>query len=155
MIDLSYLNIYNKSNLNEKEQMKMMEVYDFHRKMYDARWNGEKDLYVTFRQLEDEFLSVASKANLSYEKINEMLEQLYIPPYQYNRLPEHLKHAQATKSEMDRKVGRPSLGLTKKVSVTLPHDIWQKIEKEIEKDELQSMSAYFRKFVLDYFKDLR
>lgn len=128
---------------------KMLEVLDFHRKMYDARWNGERDLYTNFRQLEDEFVAIANREGISYEKMNEMLEQLYIPPYKHDLLPEHLKHSNSAKRES---AGRPSLGVTKKVSITLPSDIWDKIEKEIKDQDLKSMSAYFRRMTLDSFK---
>lgn len=128
----------------------MLELLDFHRKMYDARWNSEKDLDVSMRQLEDEFVALASKAKLDLEKMNEMLEQLYIPPYKYDLLPEHLKHSNSAKKE---KAGRPSLGVTKKVSITLPQDIWDKIEKDIQVEDLKSMSAFFRKVSLDRYKE--
>ncbi len=42
--------------------------------------------------------------------------------------------------------GRPSLGTTKKVSVTLPDDIWEKIEGEGNK------SAFFRDLALKEFE---
>ena len=127
----------------------MLEVLDFHKKMYDARWNGEMDSYVSMKQLEDEFVALVLKNDLGYEKLNEMLEQLYIPPYKHDLLPEHLKHSNSAKKES---AGRPSLGVTKKVSITLPSDIWEKVEKEISEQDLKSMSAYFRKFALDHFK---
>lgn len=129
----------------------MLEVLDFHKKMYDARWNGEKDLYVSMKQLEDDFIALTSREGLDLEKVNEMLEQLYIPPYKYDLLPEHLKHSNSAKKE---KSGRPSLGVTKKVSITLPSDIWEMIEKEInERGKVNSMSAFFREIALDRYKD--
>lgn len=127
----------------------MIEVLDFHKKMYDARWNGEMNSNVSMKQLEDEFVAVVLKNDLGYGKLNELLEQLYIPPYKYDLLPEHLKHSNSAKKEP---AGRPSLGVTKKVSITLPSDIWEKIEKEISDQDLKSMSAYFRKVALDHFK---
>lgn len=42
--------------------------------------------------------------------------------------------------------GRPSLGVTKKLSITLPADSWNEIEKE--KGDL-AMSAFFRKLILN------
>lgn len=128
----------------------MLKVLDFHKKMYDARWNGEQDMYISMEQLEDEFVTLAEKERLDLERINIMLEQLYIPPYKYDMLPEHLKHSNSAKREV---MGRPSLGVTKKISVTLPDDIWEKISKEISEGDLKSMSAYFRKMTLDYFKE--
>lgn len=40
------------------------------------------------------------------------------------------------------------MGVTKKVSITLPDDIWGKI-----KSDLKSMSAYFRELALAHFKE--
>lgn len=40
--------------------------------------------------------------------------------------------------------GRPSLGITKKVSVTLPEDDWTKISELIENKHVGSFSEYFR-----------
>ena len=128
----------------------MLEVLDFHKKMYDARWNGEKDLYVSMKQLEDDFMALADREGVDLEKVNEMLEQLYIPPYKYDLLPEHLRHSNSAKTES---AGRPSLGMTKKVSITLPNDIWDKIGKEISDRDLKSMSAFFREIALDRYKD--
>jgi hypothetical protein len=42
--------------------------------------------------------------------------------------------------------GRPSLGITKKVSVTLPEEVWNEIE--CEKGDL-TMSAFLRDLVLN------
>lgn len=128
----------------------MLEVLDFHKKMYDARWNGELEPYLNMRDLEDDFIVLANKEGLDMEKVNEMLEQLYIPPYKYNLLPEHLKHSNSAKKES---AGRPSLGATKKVSITLPNDIWEKISKEISERDLKSMSAFFREIALDRYKE--
>ncbi|RIW27288.1 CopG family transcriptional regulator [Bacillus salacetis] len=41
--------------------------------------------------------------------------------------------------------GRPSLGTTRKVSITLPDEVWEEIEKE--KGD-QTMSAYLRSVIL-------
>lgn len=129
----------------------MLEVLDFHKKMYDARWNGELGPYETMKQMEDRLVALALKHDVGYEKLNEMFGQLYIPPYKYDSLPEHLKHSASAKREV---MGRPSLGTTKKVSITLPDDIWEAINKEIgERDDLKSMSAFFREMILDRYKD--
>ncbi|TQD31984.1 hypothetical protein FKW81_17830, partial [Rhodobacter capsulatus] len=64
-----------------------------------------------------------------------------MPPYRYDTLPDHLKHSNSAKKE---NVGRPSIGVTKKVSITLPEDIWSKIKSDIKDKDLKSMSAYFR-----------
>lgn len=129
----------------------MLEVLDFHKKMYDARWNGELALYETMKQMEDEFVALALKNDVGYEKLNELLEQLYIPPYKHESLPEHLKHSTSAKREV---MGRPSLGTTKKVSITLPDDIWNVINMEIEeREDLKSMSAFLREMILNRYKD--
>lgn len=129
----------------------VLEVLDFHRKLYDARWNGEKSEFslLSMQQLEDELLKLMLENGLDFEEFKEMLNQLYIPPYKYDLLPEHLKHSNSAKKE---KLGRPSLGVTKKISLTLPKDIWDKIEIEKTEMDLKSTSAYFRKFILDHFK---
>jgi hypothetical protein len=43
-------------------------------------------------------------------------------------------------------VGRPSMGTTKKVSITLPDKTWEKID-----EEEKTRSAFFRKSTEDYF----
>jgi hypothetical protein len=48
--------------------------------------------------------------------------------------------------EYECKVGRPSMGVTKKVSVTLPEEVWEFIE------EFESKSSYFRYIASDDFK---
>lgn len=128
----------------------MLEILDFHKKLYDARWNGETGSDGSMKELEDKFGALVLKGDLGPEKLNEMLEQLYIPPYKYDLLPEHLKHSNSAKKE---RVGRPSLGVTKKISVTLPNDIWEKIGKEISDRDLKSMSAFFREMALDRYKE--
>ncbi|MBQ3641745.1 hypothetical protein II906_07475, partial [bacterium] len=95
-------------------------------------------------------MALADREGVDLEKVNEMLEQLYIPPYKYDLLPEHLRHSNSAKKES---AGRPSLGMTKKVSITLPNDIWDKIGKEISDRDLKSMSAFFREIALDRYKD--
>lgn len=120
--------------------------------MYDARWNGEMKSFEieNLRAVENNLVALAEKEVVNMEKVNEMLEQLYIPPYKYDLLPEHLKHSNSAKKE---KVGRPSLGVTKKISVTLPNDIWEKIGKDISDLDLKSMSAFFRELALDCYME--
>jgi len=128
----------------------MLKVWDLHKKLYDARWNGEEEINKTMEELEKEFVSLATTEGVAMETINEMLGQLYIPPYQYDKLPDHLKHSNSAKKES---VGRPSMGVTKKVSITLPDDIWSKIKSDIKDKDLKSMSAYFRELTLTHFKE--
>jgi formate-dependent nitrite reductase cytochrome c552 subunit len=47
-------------------------------------------------------------------------------------------------------VGRPSLGITKKVSVTLPIEEWVKIEEAIELGHASSVSDYLRQMIFSY-----
>ena len=128
----------------------MLEVLDDHKKMYDARWNGERELYQSMRQLEDEFVALALENDVDMETINTMLGQLYIPPYKYKDLPEHLKHSNSAKKES---VGRPSMGVTKKLSLTLPSDIWDSMDQEIQERNLKSMSAFLREMILKRYKE--
>lgn len=128
----------------------MLKVWDLHKKLYDARWNGEEEINKTMEELEKEFVSLATTEGVALETINEMLGQLYIPPYQYDTLPDHLKYSNSAKKE---NVGRPSMGVTKKVSITLPDDIWSKIKSDIKDKDLKSMSAYFRELTLAHFKE--
>lgn len=44
--------------------------------------------------------------------------------------------------ETENKMGRPSLGVTKKVSITLPDEVWDMIE-----DKFDNKSAFFRSLV--------
>jgi hypothetical protein len=49
------------------------------------------------------------------------------------------------------KVGRPSLGVTKKVSITLPEEIWTHLEETSSKNKFKTKSAYLRNLVIkDY-----
>jgi len=123
----------------------MSELLALHKKMYDVRWNGaEGDL----EQLEKQLLSIADLNDMSLETVNKMLEQLYLPPYEKDRLPEHLKaHNHGGKREG---AGRPSVGITRRVSLTLPAEIWEMIDQR--KEELgSSQSATLRMMVEGYF----
>ena len=42
--------------------------------------------------------------------------------------------------------GRPAIGTSKKISITLPDEVWEAIERD--KGE-ESMSAYFRQLIID------
>lgn len=46
------------------------------------------------------------------------------------------------KEQTENKMGRPSLGVTKKVSITLPDEVWEIIENRFD-----NKSAYFRSLV--------
>jgi hypothetical protein len=103
----------------------MNELLKLHKKMYDVRWNqaeGDQE------QLEKEFIKMVEREGIDLEKANEMLGQLYIAPYDDEMLPDYLKsNNHGGKREG---AGRPSLGTTKKVSLTLPDEVWERIDYE-------------------------
>jgi hypothetical protein len=43
--------------------------------------------------------------------------------------------------------GRPSIGITKKISITLPEEIWETLERN--KENL-SMSSYLREIIMNH-----
>lgn len=45
--------------------------------------------------------------------------------------------------------GRPSLGTTKKVSITLPDEIWQKLDDHRKN---QAMSAFLRELIIENYE---
>ena len=51
----------------------MLKVWDLHKKLYDARWNGEQDLYISMEQLENEFVDLATKEGVDLETINKFI----------------------------------------------------------------------------------
>lgn len=117
----------------------MEELLKLHKKIYDIRWNGAEG---NQEQLEKKFMDIAELENVDLEETNIMFNQLYIPPYETERLPEHLKPSHGGKREG---AGRPSLGTTRKVSITLPDTVWSGIE---EKKGEKSMSAYLRELLM-------
>lgn len=117
----------------------MIELLELQKKMYDVRWHGaEGDL----DQLEREFMAAAEREGIDLEKVNTILGQLYIPPYKEDQLPDHLKKHGGKREG----AGRPSLGTTKKVSITLPDESWEQIEKARGE---RSMSAFLRDIILN------
>jgi hypothetical protein len=104
----------------------MNELFALHKKIYDVRWNGaEGDI----EQLGKEFMSLADREGLGLEKVNEMFTQVFIPASQNYTLQKNLKSTHGGKRKG---AGRPSLGTTKKVSLTLPDEIWGMIENRKE-----------------------
>lgn len=45
--------------------------------------------------------------------------------------------------------GRPSLGKTKKVSITLPDEVWERID---DSKKEQSMSAFLRELIMENYE---
>lgn len=118
----------------------MNKLLELHKKMYDVRWNGIEG---NPEKLEKEFMAMAELEGVDFEETNVMLNMLYIPPYKSEMLPEYLKSKEhGGKRE---RAGRPSLGTTRKVSITLPDAMWSDLEKK--KGE-QSMSAYLREILM-------
>lgn len=118
----------------------MKELLVLHKKMYNVRWDAAEG---DSAQLEKEFMALAEREGVDLDKVNEMLEQLYIPPYEKERLPKHLR---SNRGGLREGAGRPAMGITKKVSITLSEEQWEKIDKEKGKG---SYSAYFRELVED------
>lgn len=50
-------------------------------------------------------------------------------------------------NENEIKIGRPSLGVTKKVSITLPEEIWQRLEDLQDKSDCSSRSEFLREIL--------
>jgi hypothetical protein len=50
----------------------------------------------------------------------------------------------ATEIIVKKLVGRPSMGITKKVSITLPEDEWEEVAEIIKNGHAASYSEYFR-----------
>lgn len=120
------------------------ELLALHKKMYDVRWNGAEG---DFNQLAKDFMSQAKIEGVDLEKVNAMFEQVYIPPYKRDKLPDYLKSTHGGKRNG---AGRPSLGTTKKVSLTLLDEVWGKIEQR--KEELGvSQSQTLRMMIERYF----
>ena len=49
-------------------------------------------------------------------------------------------------------VGRPSVGKTKRVALTLPEELWDRIDEEKESKDL-SLAALFREIIENYYSD--
>lgn len=50
-----------------------------------------------------------------------------------------------------RPTGRPPIGVTKKISVTLPAEIWKELDEERNLDG-ESMSKFIRSVIMVYYK---
>lgn len=55
-----------------------------------------------------------------------------------------------TYQETDSKKGRPAIGVTKKVSITLDQDVWDWLDECIDFGHAKSRSELFREMVMDY-----
>lgn len=120
-------------------------LFTLHKKLYDIRWNGASGK-AREKKLEKEFLQLAEQNGLHQDILNTMMEQLYIPPYKKEDLPDYLK----ANSHGGRRegAGRPPLGTTRKVSITLPDGVWEAIENEKGN---KTMAAYLRFVILQQF----
>ncbi|KIO69290.1 hypothetical protein B4065_1463 [Caldibacillus thermoamylovorans] len=138
--------MYNKGNQNQDERMmEMEELLELHREIYDIRWRGKEG---NVDELEKKMYDLAKEEGIDMEYMNELETQLKFPPY-VDYLPDHLKTMHGGKREG---AGRPSVGTTKKVSLTLPDEIWEEIEKMKEDS---SQSAVLRKIVEDSMTNLQ
>lgn len=124
----------------------MNDLLKLHKQMYDVRWSVVEG---DSKQLEKEFMSMVKLEGVDLEKVNEMLEQLYVPPYQEDLLPDHLKPKQHGGKREG--AGRKSLGVTKRVALTLPEETWKKIEQDV-KDQDIKQSALLRNIIENHYK---
>lgn len=121
----------------------MNELLKLHKQMYDVRWSAAEG---DPEQLEKEFMTMTKLEGVDLEKVNEMLEQLYIPPYSES-LPQHLKTNQHGGKREG--AGRPSVGSTKRVALTLPDETWEEVEQHKKKWDF-SMSQTIRRMIEEY-----
>ncbi|MEF3225898.1 hypothetical protein LJA00_08480 [Campylobacter jejuni] len=128
----------------------MLKLLDFHRKLYEKRWHGELETHEDMKKYEHDFLNLATEEKVSDEQVNELMNQLYIPPYKYDLLPDHLKETDVVKKVNPKRggkregAGRPSLGTTKKLSITLPDEIWKQID---DARGNRPLSAFLREII--------
>ncbi|WP_456275068.1 hypothetical protein [Bacillus sp. AK031] len=137
------INILNSPKMYQREQLYIL--FALHKKMYDVRWNGASGDH---EELKKEFVQLAKQNGVHQEVQNTMFEQLYIPPYEEDKLPDHLK----ANSHGGRRegAGRPSVGTTRRVALTLPDEIWEMIDKRKETWGA-SQSATLRMMIEGYF----
>lgn len=128
----------------------MLELLEFHKKLYDKRWSGELETHENMRKLEHDFLNLTTQEKVSEEQVNEWMNQLYIPPHRYDLLPNHLKETNVVKKANPKRggkrkgAGRPSLGTTKKLSITLPDEIWEQMDDARGR---RPLSAFLREII--------
>src|SRR5690606_18243294 len=73
--DSLWSKVINFLNSNDMER-EMNALLTIHKKMYQIRWSAAEG---DPEQLEKEFIALAERESVDAEKINEMLNQLYIP----------------------------------------------------------------------------
>lgn len=112
---------------------------------YRAKWYGNE---------EEKDISLTELVNFEYyrmpniEYTNKAREWFLTSPNDKEKLPDHLLkvvNEEKTHGGKREGAGRPSLGTTKKVSITLPDEVWESLEKE--KGSLP-MSAYLREIIM-------
>lgn len=144
MILVTFIN-YNKSNQNQDEgMMEMKELLELHREIYDIRWRGKEG---NVDELERKMYALAKEEGIDMEYMNELETQLKFPPY-VDYLPDHLKVTHGGKREG---AGRPKLGTTKKVSLTLNDETWGRI-KHISESKDISQSQAIRELIEEDYK---
>lgn len=50
--------------------------------------------------------------------------------------------------------GRPSLGVTKKVSITLLEEVWARVEQVIQETNEKTQSAYLRHLIMKHLEEV-
>lgn len=51
-----------------------------------------------------------------------------------------------------KEIGRPSLGVTKKVSLTLPEELWNELDRQQDLKDISSRSALLRQVIESYLE---
>lgn len=121
-------------------------LFTLHKKMYDVSWNGARG---DSQKLEKEFLQLAEQIGLHQEIVNTMMDQLYIPPYKEHDLPDYLKaNSRGGRREG---AGRPAVGTTRRVALTLPDEVWDRIDYEKEHQGISQAQAIRDTLIHFYF----
>lgn len=126
--------IYNKGNLNEKERV-TMQPYEIKEQILElenqiAYFQETLKEYEHCESLPPFLLNAERQIELFEAKIKELNEQLFDSIQKPNS------------------PGRPSLGTTKKVSLTLPDKVWEEIEERKEQNAISQSQAI--KDMLEY-----
>lgn len=99
----------------------------------------------------DDFVHSGFKLINSYSKANLLTEEEFGRVAMIVGKFENEIHARYLTTTNDRPVGRPPVGVTKKVSLTLPEAIWEYLETTKGVGQ-KSLSAAIRHIMMDYYE---
>ncbi len=94
--------------------------------------------YIWFEEIWNDYKGYDNKPQVAIEAF-EMMETL---GSRIQNLESHLELIRKSKQ-----IGRPSLGVTKKVSITLPEDVWEAWENYLHESK-ESKSGFLRELIL-------